>query len=99
MWNLIIGIVFIIGGLTGGMVMRGTESGLALAALGAVLCIWGVVQLTSAAKEKRQVARRISALRRPTDAPVRKGLPPPAAPTRTASSRTAPPGRKPPPQG
>jgi hypothetical protein len=94
MWNLIIGIVFIIGGLTGGMALRGTQSGLALAALGAVLCIWGVVQLTSAAKEKRQGARRISALRRPTGAPVRKVLPPLAAPTRTAPS-----GRKPPPRG
>ena len=35
--NIIIGIVFVIGGLTGGMVMRGTDSGIALAVLGIVL--------------------------------------------------------------
>ena len=92
MWNLVIGIVFIIGGLTGGMVMRGTESGLALAALGAVLCIWGGVQLASGAKQKKLAARRPGLLRRPAGAPVMK-----VPPTRTAPPGGA--GRKPPPRG
>jgi uncharacterized membrane protein YgdD (TMEM256/DUF423 family) len=45
MWNIIIGVVFIIGGLSGQLALRGTESGPALAALGGVLLIWGIVQV------------------------------------------------------
>ena len=41
--GLIIGIVFVIGGLTGGLVLVGTTSGVALAAVGAVIVIWNVV--------------------------------------------------------
>jgi len=44
-WNIVIGVVFIIGGLSGQLALRGTESGLALAALGGVLLIWGIVQV------------------------------------------------------
>lgn len=43
--NLIIGVIFIIGGMSGGLVMRGTSSGGALAVLGLVLCVMGGVQL------------------------------------------------------
>ena len=35
-FNIIIGLVFIVGGLSGHLVMIGTQSGVALAALGAV---------------------------------------------------------------
>ena len=45
MWNIVIGIVFIIGGLSGNLALRGTQSGEALAVLGGVLVIWGGVQL------------------------------------------------------
>ena len=45
MWNIIIGIVFIVGGLSGKLALRGTESGVALAVLGGVLVIWGGVQI------------------------------------------------------
>jgi predicted phage tail protein len=45
MWNIIIGIIFIIGGLSGKLVLRGTNSGMALAALGGALVIWGIIQL------------------------------------------------------
>ncbi len=45
MWNVIIGIVFIVGALSGQMVLRGTESSNALAVLGVVLVIWGGVQI------------------------------------------------------
>ena len=46
MWNIIIGIIFIIGGLSGKLALIGTQSGYALAAVGAGLVIWGIVQLT-----------------------------------------------------
>jgi hypothetical protein len=45
MWNIIVGIVFIIGGLSGQLALRGTNSGPALAVLGGVLVIWGIVQV------------------------------------------------------
>ena len=45
MWNIVIGIVFIIGGLSGGMALRGTNSGGALAVVGVLLLLWGVIQL------------------------------------------------------
>jgi hypothetical protein len=45
MWNIVIGIVFIVGGLSGKLALRGTESGPALAVLGGVLVIWGGVQM------------------------------------------------------
>ena len=45
MWNIIIGLVFIGGGLSGQLALRGTNSGPALAGLGAILVIWGIVQV------------------------------------------------------
>jgi hypothetical protein len=44
-WNIIIGIVFIVGGLSGRFVLVGTESGKALAVIGAGFLVWGLVQL------------------------------------------------------
>jgi len=46
MGNLIIGALFIIGGVSGHFVMRGTNSTWALAALGGVLVLVGIVQLS-----------------------------------------------------
>ena len=43
--NIIIGIVFIIGGLSGGLVLKGTQSGGALAVVGAALVVFGVVRM------------------------------------------------------
>jgi hypothetical protein len=43
--NIGLGIVFIIGGLTGNMALRGTQSGVALAVVGAILLIFGIVRL------------------------------------------------------
>ena len=48
MWNIIIGIVFVIGGLTGKLALIGTNSGPLLAALGAGLIVWGGVQMVRA---------------------------------------------------
>jgi hypothetical protein len=44
--NIIIGIVFIVGGLTGNMALRGTQSGGAIAAVGAVLVLVGLFRMT-----------------------------------------------------
>ena len=44
MWNIIIGIVFIVGGLSGQLQLRGTNSGPALACLGGAFLVWGIVQ-------------------------------------------------------
>lgn len=45
-FNIILGIVFIIGGLSGRLVLLGTHSGIALAALGVVLLGLGVYRMT-----------------------------------------------------
>jgi hypothetical protein len=45
MWNIVIGILFIIGGLSGRFALLFTQSGKALAAVGAALVVWGIVQL------------------------------------------------------
>jgi hypothetical protein len=44
-WNIIIGIIFIIGGLSGRVVLLGTQSSGALTVVGVGLVIWGVVQM------------------------------------------------------
>ncbi|MCB1064011.1 MAG: hypothetical protein KDN20_13950 [Verrucomicrobiae bacterium] len=44
MWNIVIGIIFVIGGLSGKMALIGTNSGGLLALLGAGLIAWGIVQ-------------------------------------------------------
>ena len=48
MWNILIGIVFVIGGLSGKLVIRGTESTGAAVAVGAALIVWGIVQMVRA---------------------------------------------------
>lgn len=50
MWNIVIGIVFIVGGLSGKLALIGTDSGPALAVVGAGLLIWGIVQQLRARK-------------------------------------------------
>ena len=45
MWNIIIGGAFIVGGLSGKLALRGTDSSIALVAIGAALVVWGIVQL------------------------------------------------------
>lgn len=44
MWNIIIGIVFIVGGLSGQLALRGFDSPTGLAAFGGALIVWGLVQ-------------------------------------------------------
>ncbi|MDA0814312.1 MAG: hypothetical protein O3C21_18215 [Verrucomicrobia bacterium] len=45
MWNIIIGLVFIVGGLSGRLALIGTNNGPALAAVGGLMLIWGIVQM------------------------------------------------------
>ena len=52
MGNIIIGIIMIIGGLSGKLVLIGTESGVALAALGAGLALFGVFRMVGGGGEE-----------------------------------------------
>lgn len=45
MVNIIIGLVFVIGGLSGKLALRGLDSPGLLAALGAVMIVWGISQV------------------------------------------------------
>jgi hypothetical protein len=47
MVKIIMGLIFIGGGLSGKLVLVGTGSGLALAGVGVALLIWGGMQLAS----------------------------------------------------
>jgi hypothetical protein len=48
MWNIIIGIAFVIGGLSGQLALRGFDSPEGLAAFGGILIVWGIVQTVRA---------------------------------------------------
>jgi hypothetical protein len=45
--NIVIGVVMIIGGLSGGLVLRGTHSGVGLAVVGVVIAGIGVFRLVN----------------------------------------------------
>ena len=45
MLKIIIGVVMIVGGLSGKLVLIGTNSGVALAVFGVVLVIWGIAKM------------------------------------------------------
>jgi hypothetical protein len=46
MWNIVIGVIFIVGGLSGRLALIGTGSSGAIVVVGVGLVGWGVVQLT-----------------------------------------------------
>lgn len=48
MWNIIIGLVFLVGGVSGKLVIRGTESSTAAAVVGGGLIVWGIIQMVRA---------------------------------------------------
>lgn len=52
MGNVLFGIVFIVGGLSGNLALLGTNSGPALAAVGAGLLIWGIVQVSKSRSQQ-----------------------------------------------
>ncbi|MGA2787526.1 MAG: hypothetical protein ABSF60_08360 [Verrucomicrobiota bacterium] len=45
MVKIIIGLVMVIGGLSGNLVLVGTNSGAALAVLGGALIVWGIARM------------------------------------------------------
>ncbi|MBN1909411.1 MAG: hypothetical protein JW818_06710 [Pirellulales bacterium] len=45
MWNIVFGIICVVGGLSGKLVLRGTNNSYALVAVGVGLLIWGLVQV------------------------------------------------------
>ena len=45
MWNIIIGLVFLVGGLSGYIGVRGINSALAGPILGCLLIAWGIYQM------------------------------------------------------
>ena len=50
MIKIIIGLVMVIGGLSGKLVLVGTHSGIALAVLGAVMIVWGIARVMAGRK-------------------------------------------------
>ena len=50
MVKIIIGLVMVIGGLSGKLVLVGTDSGVALAVLGVALIVWGIARMVAAKK-------------------------------------------------
>ena len=52
MWNIIIGLVFLIGGLSGKIAIRGTDSTVGAVVVGAGLIVWGIVQMVRARSDQ-----------------------------------------------
>jgi hypothetical protein len=50
MVKIIIGIVMIVGGLSGKLVLVGTDSGVALAVFGVVMVVWGIARIATSRK-------------------------------------------------
>jgi hypothetical protein len=50
MVKIIIGLVMVIGGLSGKLVLAGTQSGGALAVFGVVMIVWGVARVAGSRK-------------------------------------------------
>lgn len=48
MWNIVLGVIMIVGGLSGQLAIRGTGSSTGLAVLGVVLAAYGVYQMVRA---------------------------------------------------
>lgn len=52
MWNIIIGIGFILGGCSEKFVLKGTNSSGLLVCLGVGLLVWGIIQSMNASSKK-----------------------------------------------
>ncbi|HEY3320614.1 MAG TPA: hypothetical protein VGP72_09130 [Planctomycetota bacterium] len=79
MRNIVVGVIFILGGLSGQLALRGTDSSIGLAVVGFVLVGWGIYQVTQS-DERRSPSKRTGV--RPKN-PFRK----PAPPKQDAESR------------
>jgi hypothetical protein len=56
MFNLLVGILFVLGGLSGQFVLKGTDSGLGLAGVGLCLIVLGVHQFS---KKRGAISHRV----------------------------------------
>jgi hypothetical protein len=63
MWKIILGVIFIIGGLSGQMVLRFTNSSEALVVVGVGLVVWGIVEVV-----RRRSAKSSGSTGRPATA-------------------------------
>lgn len=54
MLNIIMGLVFVIGGLSGQLALRGFNSPELLAAIGAVMIVWGITQVRRNARRNAE---------------------------------------------
>ena len=91
MWNIVIGVLFIIGGLSGEMAVRGTDSTIGLAVIGAVLLLWGIYQMVSTPAEPTTTKSRTRKGKRPGTAGRRRRETQPdtdASPVRRRRRRT-----------
>lgn len=64
MWNIVIGIIFIIGSLSGHLVLRGTNSSGALLVVGIGLVIWGVVSVAKNSNKSDEKQTRLTQLQK-----------------------------------
>jgi hypothetical protein len=72
-WKIAIGLTFIVCGLKGELVLKGTDSGGALAVLGVILLGWGVFRIVSvlraeaddSARSRRELSRNTRGTRCP----------------------------------
>ena len=71
MWNIVIGVIFILGGLSGTMALRGTQSTIGLAVFGAILVVWGIIQMSSNRRSGQAPPRLMRRRRRPPTGPAR----------------------------
>ena len=51
MWNIIVGAVFLIGGLSGKLAIRGTDSTMGASIVGGCLIAWGLFQVLQGSKK------------------------------------------------
>ena len=73
LWRIGIGLTFIVCGLNGELVLKGTNSGGALAVLGVILLAWGIFHIVSvlraeadeSSRSRRTMMRRTSGTRSP----------------------------------
>jgi predicted phage tail protein len=60
MFNIIIGLVFVIGGLSGKLALRGFNSPELLAAIGAVMIVWGITQVVRRHRALAEYQERVA---------------------------------------
>jgi hypothetical protein len=72
MYNIVIGVIFIIGGLSGSLALRGTGSTIGLAVVGGAILLFGIIQVSQQRRaapvlrpQPRRLGRSKSRLQKP----------------------------------